>query len=73
MNAKEFLQNGERTKVQDMIAQVRDKTLREILTKHYAGGQTWEQVAEELNYSVRGVYRLHRKALAAVQGIIDEQ
>ncbi len=71
MNAKEFLQSSEQA--EDVIAQVRDDTLRTVLTKHYAGGQTWEQVAEELNYSVRGVYRLHRKALAAVQGILNEQ
>ncbi len=71
MNAKEFLQSSEQA--EDVIAQVRDDTLRTVLTKHYAGGQTWEQAAEELNYSVRGVYRLHRKALAAVQGILNEQ
>ncbi len=73
MNAKEFLQNGERTKVQDMIAQVRDKTLREILTKHYAGGLTWERIAEELSYTPRHIQRLHKKALAEIQGILDEQ
>jgi len=71
MNAKEFLQSSEQA--EDVIAQVRDDTLRTVLTKHYAGGQTWEQVAEELNYSVRGVYRLHKKALAAAQDIINEQ
>jgi len=71
MNAKEFLQSSEQA--EDVIAQVRDDTLRTVLTKHYAGGQTWEQIAEELHYTPRHIQRLHKKALAAAQDVLNEQ
>ncbi len=73
MNAKEFLQNGEYEKVQDVIAQVRDNTLRTVLTQHYIDGLTWERIAAELHYTPRHIQRLHKKAIAEVQGILNEQ
>ncbi len=73
MDVKDFLQNGEQTKVQDIILEVEDYILRTILTERYINGLKWEQIAETLDYTPRHIQRLHNKALEAVQGIFNEQ
>ncbi len=73
MNAKEFLRNGKYEKVRSVITQVKGDILRTILTEHYIEGLTWEQVAEELSYTPRHIQRLHKKALAAVRDVLNEQ
>ncbi len=73
MNAKEFMQGGDWMKVQSVIAQVKGDILRTVLTQHYIDGLKWDDVAAELNYTPRHVRRLHVKALAAVQDILNEQ
>jgi len=73
MDAKEFLQNGEYEKVRSVIAQVKGDILRTVLTEHYVEGLTWERIAEELHYTPRHIQRLHVKALAAAQDVLNEQ
>ncbi len=73
MNAKEFLQNGEYEKVRNVIAQVKGDILRTILTEHYIENLKWDGIAAELHYTSRHIQRLHRKALAAVQDILNDQ
>ncbi len=73
MNAKDFLQNGEWEKVRNVIAQVKGDILRTVLTQHYIDGMKWDDIAAELHYAPRHIQRLHVKALAEIQGILDEQ
>ena len=47
---------------QKMIS-VEDPTLREILERRYLLYQKWEQIAEDMNYTVRHITRLHGQAL----------
>ena len=56
-----------------------DPTCIELLTKRYFDFKTWEQIAEEMNYSkqwvcgiVKGRPGLHIQALRKVQRIIDK-
>lgn len=57
-----------------------DPTCIELITKRYFEFKTWEQIAEEMNYSkqwvcslVRGKPGLHIQALRKVQKIIDKK
>ncbi len=49
------------------IDRVSDPLLCTILTAYYINAKTLEVIAEELNYSVRQISRLHQKAVAAVE------
>lgn len=40
-----------------------DPVLSQLIRKRYLECRTWEEVAGELNYDSRWVYRLHRRAL----------
>ena len=52
-----------RSKIEKDIASVSDPTFQEVLTRRYLMYQKWEQIAEEMNYGVRHVFKLHLKAL----------
>lgn len=41
---------------------------RTLLRLYYISGLTWEQVAEEMNYSWRQVHNIHGKALEKLKG-----
>ncbi len=56
-----------------VIGQVEDNVLATLLTEYYVNGRTWDEVAEVTNYSTRYVHRLHKKAIEAVRGILNEQ
>ncbi len=56
-----------------VIGQVDDNILATLLTEYYVNGRSWAEVAAAINYSTRSVTRLHKKALAAVQGILNGQ
>ncbi len=56
-----------------VIGQVDDNILATLLTEYYVNGRSWAEVAAAINYSTRSVTRLHKKALAAVQGILKGQ
>ena len=52
-----------RQRAEVLIASVPDAVQREVLTRRYIIGQTWEDIAESMNYSLRRVYQLHGYAL----------
>ena len=52
-----------RSKIEKEITSLPDPTLREVLTRRYLMYQKWEHIAEEMNYGVRHIYKLHSKAL----------
>jgi len=47
------------------------KVYRPVLIERYVNGKTWEQVAVDLNYSYRGITKLHGRALLAVKECIE--
>lgn len=55
-----------RREVQGVIDQVPNAAQREVLVRRYMIGQTWEQIAVELNYTYRNVCYIHGRALHAV-------
>ena len=52
-----------RINIENSINSVADCLLREILIEKYILGKTLEQIAFNLNYSVRQIERLHKKAI----------
>ena len=55
----------------DVIAKVDDVKFRILLEKRYLCGETWEEITMSLYHNHRWVFRLHDKALDAVQEILD--
>ena len=49
------------------INSVENPTYRALLIAYYINCKTWEQVADDLNYDLRWVYRLHGRALQAIE------
>lgn len=46
-----------------LIDKVEDKSARCVLYRYYILIQAWEQIAVEMNYTIRWVYKLHGEAL----------
>lgn len=55
------------TEIESVINKIDNIDLRTVLTYHYLLYMTWENVAEEMNYSVRTVKYKHKKALDLVE------
>lgn len=51
----------------DLLTEIHDNTLYEIMVAYYVNCETWQHIAERINYSVRQVHRLHGKALAILE------
>lgn len=45
------------------VEKVDDETEKRVLRLKYFEGMSWEQVAEEMNYSVRQIHNIHKRAL----------
>ena len=52
--------------IEKAIYEVEDENLREILERRYLIYQKWDQIAEEMHYTVRRVYQLHGDALRKI-------
>lgn len=52
-----------RDKAKALIDKVEDESGRCVLYRYYILIQSWEQIAVEMNYTIRWVYKLHGKAL----------
>lgn len=60
-----------KTSRMNVINQVEDNEMAKLLYMRYFKFESWERIAVELGYSIRHIYRLHGKALACVQNILD--
>lgn len=49
--------------VMAIISSVKDHAQRELLTRRYITCDTWENIAEKMNYSRAQVFRIHDKAV----------
>lgn len=51
----------------DAIDAVEDMRYRRLLELRYRNYLTWEQIADDMHYDVRNVYKLHGKALLKIK------
>ena len=51
------------------VEQIQNPRDHEILRRKYILGQRWEQIAVDMGYELRWLYRLHHRALDAVAEI----
>ena len=51
------------------IDKVPDNLYAALLSQRYLNMKTWEQIADDLNYDLRTVYKLHDKALKAFENV----
>lgn len=58
-----------KVEIRDTIKKVGKIEYQTLLEKRYLCFQTWEQIAVDMGYELRWVYRLHNKALSAVANI----
>ncbi len=65
--------NRIKAEVLGAISAVEKDTLRQLLTLRYVEGKTWERIAEEMYYSVRGIQCTHKRALSEVEKILNER
>lgn len=49
--------------IHDQIYKMQDGAEKEVLERRYLMGETWEQIAVQMNYTYRHVIRLHGTAL----------
>lgn len=52
-----------RDKAKALIDKVEDESGRCVLYRYYILIQTWEQIAVDMNYTIRRIYQLHGQAL----------
>ena len=45
------------------ISKVENYDYEDLLVKRYVLGQSWEKIADDMNYGIRNVHRLHGEAL----------
>lgn len=55
--------------VMAVVDKVADARLQNLLERRYINNQKWEQIAYEMGYDIRWVYRMHGRALYHVQQI----
>ena len=60
-----------KSQIASTIEAVPQEQCRLILTKRYLSHKTWEDIAHDLDYDLRWVHRLHKRALQEVQQILD--
>ena len=63
---------GARSEAFDALALMDDSTEALALVKHYLAGKPWTKVADEMGYTVDGVYTLRRRAVADAYYVMPE-
>ena len=58
-----------RAEIEAAIQTVEPESYREVLERRYIRGERWEQIAVDMGYELRWLYRLHHRALDAVSEI----
>ena len=55
-----------RERAKELIARIIDWRCREVLTRRYLRGQSWERIAVDMEYDFRWIIRLHGRALRSI-------
>ncbi len=45
---------------------------KNVLIQKYISGYTWEQICENLDYSLRQIYNIHNRALNSLYNIMQK-
>ena len=53
--------------IHTQIHKMQDEMERDVLIRRYLMGETWEQIAAEMNYNYRSVLKIHGRALKNFQ------
>lgn len=53
-----------------LISRLPSIDLQRVIHAYYIGCQTWESIAEEMNYSEAWVYKVRRKAMEYLEAIV---
>lgn len=56
-----------RVRMLNLINRLDNTIYRTLLIARYINCKTWEQIADEMGYDLRWIYRLHGKALKAIE------
>ena len=54
---------AETKRAEKLISHLQDRKLRSVLQMRYLCGMTWEEIAQKMQYTLRWVHQLHRKAI----------
>lgn len=60
----------ERAHLEERLAALEDPRQRTVMQLRYLHGMAWQDIAEEMFYSLRWVMKLHRAALAELGGVV---
>jgi DNA-directed RNA polymerase specialized sigma subunit len=55
-----------KSEIADTIHEIDDVNCGLLLEKRYISGKSWEEIADEMQYSISGIYRIHGEALKKV-------
>lgn len=58
--------------IMETIQKVEDVNCQLLLEKRYINGKSWEEISEELKYSISGVFKIHGQALKEIDKILKE-
>ena len=58
---------GYKEEIMQAINRIDNSTYRALLIAYYVNCKNWEQVAKSINYDIRWTYRLHGRALQAIE------
>jgi DNA-directed RNA polymerase specialized sigma subunit len=58
-----------KAEIMETISQVDDPICQLLLEMRYISGKAWEEVARELNYNDRSVFKIHGRALKKIKKI----
>lgn len=61
-----------RIELLEVISEVPDISVQLLLMSRYLKDMRWEEIAKEMSYSKRHVYRIHGKALGEVDRILKD-
>lgn len=59
--------------VTDMIGRLADVNQQMVITKRYLDSMDWEKIASDMDMTVRGVQKLHGRALPLLQEMIEDE
>ena len=57
--------------IESNIEKINDRRLEVVLKYKYINGATYEQIADQMGYSYKQIYRLHRYALKKLQNVLE--